>query len=1059
MVPIPAVSQNSSAALDIAPFALPNSTSGEVRFEEPRDIQSVEVVFRGQKPDSVGLSYTQRSWPETRIENSHPFEDPCRFGWIPIDDWFTTDWKKAEIEKQWVDAATARLVFRPLTSEFPEMTDYDVTFRRTQGIRIDTGDPTQIETIRVYTSSPITTASLRVELDSGKTTLGEGVNLSAYNAVIQRVSPISGTRVEGNTVQFSGDTGRSFQVELVHMTPSTYMSGDEGHVTFTLPDDAFTISMKSLEEQGPIWFEDRGIYIAKAQDPTTFAGYQKRIEGSKTFNQRILDHGEQSLGGAINGQPSRHPVAMSLGCKLARQRLWIETNGDILVYQGRTFRLLKGKDNARFKNEDNGRFFFGLERWPVQSRFTDPGPVLVNHLQFGNKNIRIEQTSLAVPLEKSIFDQTLQTDDTIVGMVRFRFTNTGTETAQAELPIQYSSQSWRSENRHYVRHQGGWDGNLVPRSPLDPISFREGLLFTGWKGEEVPRAALQTSMVVNKEKDGIRLSQDLKPGQTCDLILKVPYIAVDTPEEHNLLAALDFETCFRDVSSFWRKENARGASIQTAEPRLDALHASHLSHVQITDVLMPDGSGLINTSVGTSVYGNFSNESCMIIHELDQRGLHEDAQRRIDLWIKYQGTVGTFGNFTDHEGVFYGAGGFEMGQTYNQHHGWVLWCIAEHYFLSGDEEWLKRSADALIAGMEWVFRQRKETMKPLPHSRGWEYGFLPAGALEDVGDYCYWLSTNSLTWRGVHHAAEALMAIHHPEAPRLQKEAEAYGKDLIKGFETMRQHTPLVRLRDGRWIPSYPSRLYLRGRDWGWIREILEGSVYLLISGLYPADSRQASWILDDYQDNRYPAPPYGYPIPNLEENWFDCAGISIQPNLLAGLLPFLERDEPEHYIWMFFNAWAACYSEEINAMVEHPFPLLGFSNYAHFKTSDEANAVNWLRYMFVYSTGETLHLGRALPREWFSHGTPLRATGIVTRYGNVSVEYLPQPDGSKVEVKAQLDLRSQPERTLLRIRHPEKSLIQSVTVNGEASDRFEAEKGDIDLTGLQGEIHIEASY
>ena len=37
--------------------------------------------------------------------------------------------------------------------------------------------------------------------------------------------------------------------------------------------------------------------------------------------------------------------------------------------------------------------------------------------------------------------------------------------------------------------------------------------------------------------------------------------------------------------------------------------------------------------------------------------------------------------------------------------------------------------------------------------------------------------------------------------------------------------------------------------------------------------------------------------------------------------------------------------------MVEHPLPVLGYSNPAHFKTSDEANAVMWLRYMVVYST------------------------------------------------------------------------------------------------------------
>ncbi len=1058
MSPLPVSGQDGGAAFDIAPFALPNPPLGEIRFEEPRDIAAVEVVFTGQSPSEVGLSYLHHTWPERRIEDSRPFEDPCRFGWFPIDDWFTSGWTGANTEVKWLDQNTARITFRPLTSEFPEMTMYDVTFRRTVGIRLEVKDLTQIKTTRIFTTAPASTTTIRVHLDAGKATTGGRIDLSTYNAVIQKVAAVSGATVEGNSIRLNASGERVFQISLAHMKPAGYQSGDEGHVTFTLAEDTFTISLASLEAQGPIWFEDRGVYITRAGDATSFADYQKRIEGSKTFSQRVLDHEEQSFGGAFNGQPRRHAVGMPLGCKLAHERIWIEANGDIVLQKG-TFPLVQGKDSARFKNQDNGRFYFGLEQLPVEARFADPGPVLVDHHQFRNKDIRIEQTAFAVPLEKPILEGNLQGDDTVVGMVRFRLTNTGSESARAELPMQYSSQSRRSENRQNARHNPNWDGNLIPVSPRDPIVFKAGLITSEWEGGPVTRASLRTGMAVKEEKGGLLLSQDLEPGQSCEVVLVVPYIVVDKPEELEKLASLDFENCYREVRTFWLAENARGASIQTAEPRLDSLHASHLSHVQISDILMPDGDGLINTSVGTSVYGNYTNESCMIIHELDQRGLHEDAQKRIDLWIKYQSTKETLGRFTDKEGVFFGAGGFEAGKTYTQHHGWVLWMIAEHYFLSGDEDWLKQTAAPLIAGMEWVFRQRKETMKSLPHSRGWEYGFLPAGALEDVGDYCYWLSTNALTWRGVNQAAKALAAIGHPEAARLQQEADAYGKDLVKGFETMRQHTPLARLRDGRWVPIYPSRLYLRGRDFGWAREVLEGSVYLLISGLFPVDGKEAGWILDDFQDNRYPSPPFGYPIPNIEDNWFDNAGFSIQPNLLAGLLPFLERDEPEVYIWMFFNAWCACYSEEINALVEHPFPFLGFSNCAHYKTSDESNAVNWLRYMFVYTTRGTLHLGRALPREWFTQEIPLRANGVATRYGKVSVEYLPSADQNTIIANAQLDLRSQPERTLLRIRHPEKRSIKSVKVNGETSDRFDAEKGDIDLTGLQGTVHVEASY
>ena len=180
-----------------------------------------------------------------------------------------------------------------------------------------------------------------------------------------------------------------------------------------------------------------------------------------------------------------------------------------------------------------------------------------------------------------------------------------------------------------------------------------------------------------------------------------------------------------------------------------------------------------------------------------------------------------------------------------------------------------------------------------------------------------------------------------------------------------------MKLRDGRWVPHYPTHIYRRGRDLGWIRETLEGSVNLLLSGFLDPNGPEAPWILDDYQDNLYAGGEFGYPIPEFHQTWFDWAGFSCQPNLLAGLMPYLDRDEIEVYLWMFFNAFNAAYSPNIQGVVEHPRPILGFSNAEPFKTSDESNSIKWLRYMFVYGKGDTLHLGRALPREWLSGGEP----------------------------------------------------------------------------------------
>ena len=574
------------------------------------------------------------------------------------------------------------------------------------------------------------------------------------------------------------------------------------------------------------------------------------------------------------------------------------------------------------------------------------------------------------------------------------------------------------------------------------------------------RATFESDMTPVGLADGLAFERELGPGQSAEVILKFPFITLDRTEELQALRSLQFDACDRQAREFWTAEARNGARVVTPNAHLNALHAMHAVHVNVTDYAMPGKPRLINTSVGASTYGNFTNESCMIIDELDQRGLHDEARRRIELWLEYQGTVGLKGRFSDIDGVFYGAGGFEQGQSYCQHHGWVLWIIANHYFVTGDAVWLRSVAGPLLKGLDWVFRQRRHTMEKRPaHSRGWERGFLPAGGLEDVDDYWYWLSTNALTWRGCDAAASALEAIGHPDAPRVRKDADAYRQDLVRGFETMRRQSPLVRLRDGRWVPHYPSRLYCRGRDVGWIRETLEGAVYLLVSGLFAPDTPQAGWILDDFQDNIYMNPPFGYVIDMPERTWFDRGGVSIQPNLLAGLMPHLERDEIEVYLWMFFNCWSACYREEITAMVEHPYPMLGVSNSAHYKTSDEANAVKWLQYMFVYAPRDVLHIGKAVPRDWLRPGRGARADGLATRFGTVRVAYAPAPDGTAIQATVNLGLRSQPARTLVRFRHPTRAPLKSVTVNGTPHAVFDAASGDVDLTGRTGELVVRAAY
>ncbi len=1046
--------------LDIAPFALPNHPKGEMRFEDARDIERVVVTFSKAAPKRCGLSYLQKTWPHQRYERAEDADmyKTAFWGWSRIDDLFTPDWKRAAVSVKRINAKTLELTFRGLHREFkkfPLYDDYNVNYRRTVGIRVDAARDARISKVQVFTRSEPVRTRIRVCLDAGKRTRGKNIAVSGYNARIAGLRAESGVSASGGKLKLSASRSRVFAVTVDHMQQSFRYANDDGQVTFALDHDTFTISLVSLNEEGPIWSADEGVFITEVGDDTSFDAYRQRNRREKTIAQHVESRPEQSLGGAMRGQVRPHPVPYVFGWKYCREKFVMQPDGD-LVMSNFPMNMMPGRDQKKTKNAGAGRFFFYLSHWILTGRTHDPFPILAPVANFRDGSITLKQETFAIPLETPV--DRVEPDVILVACMRFTFKNIGKKATVARLPLKYSA----SGSRIFWEEEKG-----------DPIVCDRGWIRTRFGRRQHIRAFSRTNMKVSQpRKDLLEYTRRLAPGASCEITLNIPFVAIDTAEEKRNLVRLNFGAAYRTVKKYWEGEDL-GASLQTPEPRLDELARGHVPIVMMADYEMTDGSGMVNTSVGSASYLNYPNESCMIIQDLDERGLVDEVRKRIAVWPRFQSSRPLIGRFTDQEGVFFGAGGAESGQSYNQHHGWVLWMIAEHYFLTRDRSWLKAQAEALARGIEWVARQRKATLEDQRDSHGWERGFLPAGALEDVDDFFYWLSTNCLTWRGVDSAARALAEIGHPDAVRFQREANAYRKDLVRGFELSRQHSPLVRLRDGRWIPHYPSRLYRRGRDYGWIREVLEGSVYLLISGLYSYTSKQARWMLDDFQDTRYMNPPYGFPpraedrqppilfeeIPDPIAEWYHQGGYSVQPNLLAGLIPYLDRDEIEVYLWMFFNAWAVCYSEEGGSLFEHPMPFPGFANLAAQKTSDQSNAVKWLRYMFVYAPRDELYIGRAIPREWFTSGKPMGVEGVVTRFGKVTANFAAAHQANRLTADITLKLHGEPERALVRFRHPDKAPIKSVRINSKAHRKFDAKKGDVDVTGMNDKLKIVASY
>ncbi len=345
-------------------------------------------------------------------------------------------------------------------------------------------------------------------------------------------------------------------------------------------------------------------------------------------------------------------------------------------------------------------------------------------------------------------------------------------------------------------------------------------------------------------------------------------------------------------------------------------------------------------------------------------------------------------------------------------------------------------------------------------SKPLEYGWLPTGSLEDVTDYWYWLATNSATVWGLRALADALADSGHPEGKRLQQKARAYYDDFMRGITEARILCPVVRLRDGTYVPKIPSRLYERGRAHGWLRETLEGSLFLPAYGLLAPEAPETKWILKDYEDNLYISDRYGYAIPAYDAFWFSRGGFSMQANLLDGPLPYLWRDDIKHYVRAYFNSFASAFYPEIRMCNEHSLPELGYPAGDHFKTSDEAQSTYWLRLMFVNERGDDLYLGQAIPRYWLTDGTKIGIQRAASRFGPLSMQCESHAADGKIMVVFDPPARNQARAIYLRIRHPQSKPLQSVLLNGRPYEEFNREKEWIILPGtVKGRQEVVARY
>jgi hypothetical protein len=1028
-----------AANVDVTPFgkAITSADSVSIEWAEMRRIARIEVAFPAgvpvPAPEKMKVEYWHRVW-DGRAIRRYAELGAGGVGWAAMDDWFNGAWKTADVRAK-VAGRTVSLSFASShEKEFPKLQEPGPAYRATLKVRVSLPEGrAKGAAVRAFSDATWQTSNLVVRFEDRKT-CDDALEIFNGALVTKSAAPADGGCVLRAAVRYAfnpedADTDRTI-------------------VTVRSPQAPFSFAVDEAERGDRIFIENFGVLITRAADPISIQQYRSILAagGAETVYDRIASHPEQTLARAWQDMPLKRPYYFVLGCEAGRQRFRLHANGDLHMFWPSHPRG-KGPNNAGLLWHNGTRLHLGMPETRFQDQFLADGYLPVVTTRWLEGDLLFEQQAFAAPLA-GVLDAAaapMRADDPVVALLRFRIVNHSAEARKAVLHF-----STRSEER------GG-----RARGSIEKLSVDGDRVMAAFNGRPVLRFLLDTrgaGKLANTEA-GASYEVELAGRQEHTYDVKVPFATPADDAEIDRLRGLDFGRLRDLAANFWRQRVAAGSRIQTPEAWINDFYKSSLTHLLINSE-REVGSDRYMARVGSFGYGAYGNESIMMITDLDRRGYWKEAERTLELFLHYQGSVALPGTFASTKAVLYGAGGYEAG-GYNQHHGWILWGLAEHWWHTRDRAWMQRSAPKLVDACRWIANERKATQRTGTGGRRVpEYGLLPAGSLEDVTDYWFWLSTNCFSWWGMNNAAEALRDFGDPAGGALADEAAAYRRDILAAFREAAVRSPVVRLRDGTYVPKFPSNVYTRGRAYGWLRETLEGSIMLPITRLLDPAGRETEWIMKDFEDNLYISDKYGYSIPVFDRFWFSRGGFSMQPTLLHGPLPYFYRDDIKHFVRAYFNPFAAGFDPGLRLLPEHPLPELGYLGGEHFKTSDESQSNYWLRLMFVAELDGALHLGRGLPRYWLRDGETLAIENASTYFGNVSYEIRSQAASGRMSMRLDPPTRNLPREIRVRFRHPAEAPIRSVTVNGTQWTDFDAVKGDIRLGGnLRGRTEIVAAY
>lgn len=526
-----------------------------------------------------------------------------------------------------------------------------------------------------------------------------------------------------------------------------------------------------------------------------------------------------------------------------------------------------------------------------------------------------------------------------------------------------------------------------------------------------------------------------------------------------------FNTALEECRDFWKSLLDEGMKIRTSEERVDnGCKAWQIYNILNVRKVNRNGTIICVPHSGSGYYGWVAGkEAPAAVHALSLTGHFKEARTCIKGLLAYQRENGLF-----------------CEQTGLADNGVLLSSVAQYYILSRDKKSFLEFLPAAKKMAEWIIKNRNLKQKD---KGSITYGLLPAGKISgDMHDNDHTYRANIFNWKGLNELAFALDAAGiKKEAARLKKTAEEYRKDIYlsmkkSSFPERELFKPGEYLSTAAWrnrgvyqkgaltiVPMTPVNRRLEKLFGGGLYYAIEAS-QILETGFFETDDlmyqqikqfleKRGGILLGLLRWHEYAgidhAYTYGYLLSKIREDKINSVLLGFYAMLAYGM----SRDT-----FSAAEARSLLQGKGVYGSGEYGEGILkGSTHHCQPHLHSNTQQIRLLRMMLVREEKDNLLLAFSVPRQWVKNG--LTVENAPTKWGSVSYSIKCDSKTATAKVAVSPIGEELPDTVQLRIRHPEKKRMKSVTIGNIPWKNFDPGKETVVFALESGETDMIIDY